>query len=220
MKKRLKKAFTLVELVVVIAIVAILSAVSVGGYFVFIEQAKVAELDTRKSEIINYVKSNVTSYEFVNNLILNQRIYYIYTQQGLEITANFAPADRKAIIFGFLSMISKNYELKYRLYNSAVNPNDKVPNETNWVFFPATDVGGKNPSSREGIREVECSYVVPSKKNYGNIPTLYNEVGIKGGNYSKYYSVCDFDYANQRTYIIMNKIGYISSYKQLIEIDI
>ncbi|MEG1565781.1 MAG: prepilin-type N-terminal cleavage/methylation domain-containing protein, partial [Bacilli bacterium] len=46
--KSIKKGFTLVELVVVIAIIAILAAVSVGGYFIYIGQAQSAELTTIK----------------------------------------------------------------------------------------------------------------------------------------------------------------------------
>ncbi|MEG1222677.1 MAG: prepilin-type N-terminal cleavage/methylation domain-containing protein [Bacilli bacterium] len=60
----IKKGFTLVELVVVIAIIAVLAAVSVGGYFVYIEQAKGAELYAFKGNFINKVKTLTNSRKF------------------------------------------------------------------------------------------------------------------------------------------------------------
>ena len=45
LKRKMKKGFTLVELVVVIAVIAILSAVSVGAYFGITESAKQSQAE-------------------------------------------------------------------------------------------------------------------------------------------------------------------------------
>ena len=45
MNKKLKKGFTLVELVVVIAVIAILAGVSVGAYFGITESANQSKAD-------------------------------------------------------------------------------------------------------------------------------------------------------------------------------
>ena len=54
--KKIKKGFTLVELVVVIAVIAILGAVSVGAYFGVTESAKASKLEQEAREALNNIR--------------------------------------------------------------------------------------------------------------------------------------------------------------------
>ncbi|MEG1222678.1 MAG: prepilin-type N-terminal cleavage/methylation domain-containing protein [Bacilli bacterium] len=78
--KSIKKGFTLVELVVVIAIIAILAAVSVGGYFIYIGQAQSAELTTIKAEVNTKVQTLVTGRE------MGGFVFTFEAKKGLVIT--------------------------------------------------------------------------------------------------------------------------------------
>ncbi|MEG2270311.1 MAG: prepilin-type N-terminal cleavage/methylation domain-containing protein [Bacilli bacterium] len=78
--KSIKKGFTLVELVVVIAIIAILAAVSVGGYFIYIGQAQSAELTTIKAEVNTKVQTLVTGTEY------GGFVFTFEAKKGLVIT--------------------------------------------------------------------------------------------------------------------------------------
>lgn len=56
LKRRVKKGFTLVELVVVIAVIAILAAVSVGAYFGVTESAKASKLEQEAKQVYTSIQ--------------------------------------------------------------------------------------------------------------------------------------------------------------------
>ena len=58
MKKKIKKAFTLVELLVVIAILAILATVSIVGYNSFTKKARVSNDTALVSQLNNLLKAD------------------------------------------------------------------------------------------------------------------------------------------------------------------
>ncbi len=55
MKKRVKKGFTLVELLVVIAMISILATVSVVGYTSFVDKAKLSKAQTELAQVRDYI---------------------------------------------------------------------------------------------------------------------------------------------------------------------
>lgn len=55
MKKHVKKGFTLVELLVVMAIIAILATVSVVGYTSFVAKAKLSKAQTELAQVRDYI---------------------------------------------------------------------------------------------------------------------------------------------------------------------
>lgn len=80
---KIKKGFTLVELVVVIAVIAILSAVSVGAYFGITESAK----DSRLNQEITEIRTNITLISEVDpddGIILNKDGLYIENSEELN----------------------------------------------------------------------------------------------------------------------------------------
>lgn len=58
--KKLKKGFTLVELVVVIAVIAILTGVSVGAYFGITESAKNSKVEQEAADFRTHLQVNAT----------------------------------------------------------------------------------------------------------------------------------------------------------------
>lgn len=83
--KIIKKAFTLVELVIVIAIIAILAGVSIGTYFIVIDKSNNSRCEQEIRYIYNQIK--VSS---INKLTLNDDGDYVQYKQniGLEMTQN------------------------------------------------------------------------------------------------------------------------------------
>lgn len=57
--KRIKKGFTLVELVVVIAVIAILGAVAVGAYFGITESANHSRVTSEIKELYNLLRLDI-----------------------------------------------------------------------------------------------------------------------------------------------------------------
>lgn len=122
MKNKIKKAFTLVELVVVIAIIAILAAVSVGGYFMYIDQAKATELVTYRTQIKNYFKTETepfkTSFETgkkQDGTPMIKNVEAVYTTGGLVMTSNtsFDPASAGKVVVFYLDQFFSDGQKKY-----------------------------------------------------------------------------------------------------------
>ena len=56
LKRKIRKGFTLVELVVVIAVIAILAGVSVGAYFGITESAKASKLEQEAKQLYKTIQ--------------------------------------------------------------------------------------------------------------------------------------------------------------------
>lgn len=67
MYKKFKKGFTLVELIVVMAIIAILSTVAVVSYSAIVKKAEQSKVDSELAQIVNVLRAEAAETETVND---------------------------------------------------------------------------------------------------------------------------------------------------------
>ena len=142
--KRFKKGFTLVELVVVIAVIAILAAVSVGAYFGVTNSANESKLRTEGKAVLDSVR--IVALEGKGN--------YTYEIDGLYIKNSANP--KQKFNFELNSLSGVNYIIEYSepeqvkgptLYLYSVEDVNNANNEslvyTNINYY-SVDVAGKH----------------------------------------------------------------------------
>ena len=124
MKKKIKKAFTLVELLVVIAILAILATVSIVGYNSFTKKAKVSNDTALVSQLNNLLKAD----SMVNGDAKTPT-------DALKITSEAGYDVEK------LTPTTNNYEI---IWNQAINQFALLDEKENVVYGEKSDVNYKN----------------------------------------------------------------------------
>lgn len=92
MYKKLKKGFTLVELIVVMAIIAILSTVAVVSYSVFIEKANQSRVDSELSQIANVLRAEAFEGEKVELSTAPEQFLELSINEDNEVTFTFSIA--------------------------------------------------------------------------------------------------------------------------------
>ncbi len=137
-KNKLKKAFTLIELVVVIAVIAILAGVSVAAYFGVTESAKKSNLETKEeqintlfttyqlengSDLSSFSKSELNNYMlgFSNYLLengLNEDESFKYKVVELINTSKTrSNEDNDSSKLGVIFLIREDNYYKYNIYD-------------------------------------------------------------------------------------------------------
>ena len=132
--KKAKKGFTLVELVVVIAVIAILAGVSVGAYFGITESAK----DSQAQQEGKAIHTNIV-------LIANDPVnkaHVTYTKDGLQWATGdhlawFEVEIEKAL--GITEVVTDGKDTKFDVVNTGGDP----------VCYPAIEIAttGSNVNS-------------------------------------------------------------------------
>jgi prepilin-type N-terminal cleavage/methylation domain-containing protein len=69
--KRLKKSFTLIELLIVVAIIGILAGVGIPMYNGYVQQSKIATLESNFDEFVKFMKVKMISCEISDTVKLN-----------------------------------------------------------------------------------------------------------------------------------------------------
>ena len=69
MYKKFKKGFTLVELIVVMAIIAILSTVAVVSYSAIVKKAEQSKVDSELAQIVNVLRAEAAETETVKDIV-------------------------------------------------------------------------------------------------------------------------------------------------------
>ena len=130
LNKRIKKGFTLVELVVVIAVIAILSAVSVGAYFGITSSAKDSKLNTEAKTMYTHIVL-VSSSSSLDKIDLTDKGLYIEgsdiatfkeeinknTSTPIDVTLNNVDTSLLTIDTIYLTNSSSNDENTYDTFN-------------------------------------------------------------------------------------------------------
>ena len=122
MNKKLKKGFTLVELVVVIAVIAILAGVSVGAYFGITESAKNSQVEQEAKAVhtsITLVANDPKYASTMTNdgLVLDAKfekdleevtgLDYVVAAEGITFTASGTKTTYPKITFGGKNKVSE-----------------------------------------------------------------------------------------------------------------
>lgn len=126
--KKKKKGFTLIELVAVLAIIAILSAAFVPKFGKYITEAK-------KVAVLNEAKTVVTAYESVRHKLDSPDDIKIETLQGNNMPLNGIAINKIPLNFSVTScqnlMDTENYTFNIDSQGKATAPNKiiKTPSE-------------------------------------------------------------------------------------------
>ena len=88
MKKNNKKGFTIVELVIVIAVIAILAAVLIPTFTGVTERAKEsAAMQNARNAWMNYVSANADQPGYKENICIestvDEKVYYFHVENGV-----------------------------------------------------------------------------------------------------------------------------------------
>ncbi|MEG2053051.1 MAG: prepilin-type N-terminal cleavage/methylation domain-containing protein [Bacilli bacterium] len=203
--KSIKKGFTLVELVVVIAIIAILAAVSVGGYFIYIGQAQSAELTTIKSEINTKVNTLVTGRE------IGDYVFTFEAKKGLVITPKSgitvaAPQEKSNL--GIIELLSTDRTDK----ENSVGATDGKGGKFAASLSAVTDI--TKPTDK-GIVET-ITTAIPTADAPASVKDKTGNL-IKGVRGIWVKTAVESDGS---TTLLAKQVVYVSSYYQAIVIDI
>ena len=181
---KLKKAFTLVELVVVIAIVAILASVSVGGYFIYINQAQKAEIKTFQNQMVTALKAMVTE----QTVVVDGVTYKLIANRGGYIEVKEATGQNIDKKFGpkiLITYLNGNYADKDKIYSL---DGKKVPEGTGYFTTSYEDASYK-------WRSNGTAYVEESKFHFAGI-----NCEIRGG------KIMDYDYISSYNTVTLQLI--------------
>ena len=205
MKKRsLKKGFTLVELVVVIAVVAILAAVSVGAYFGI---TATANLSAAKQHIKQM--NDMLTYEYIMEGAHNKTFHEArrdVQRQGLDVTKlkEFSSLkygwDYESDQFVLVDMDSKTEDGSY----SIVAPNETILTNPRSIFLIANNLEDLNGDFSYYLNDTFKF----EDENFKSISGI-NGNGVKGGIDTGLVQVDEIVYSNNLdTKIIFNTTFY------------
>ena len=205
MKKRsLKKGFTLVELVVVIAVIAILAAVSVGAYFGI---TATANLSAAKQHIKQM--NDMLTYEYIMEGAHNKTFHEArrdVQRQGLDVTKlkEFSSLkygwDYESDQFVLVDMDSKTEDGSY----SIVAPNETILTNPRSIFLIANNLEDLNGDFSYYLNDTFKF----EDENFKSISGI-NGNGVKGGIDTGLVQVDEIIYSNNLdTKIIFNTTFY------------
>ena len=174
--KKVKKGFTLVELVVVIAVIAILGAVSVGAYFGVTESAKASKLEQEAREALNNIRL----------IALSGNENHVLDSNGLHIVdiEIFEKELRKSsgINYDVISDINEGVSGQtIYLVEKVVSPSSGAPKVYSTLEYLTSEVEGKAGSIdvvNETYNKIDKTFTTTaSYSNFEELQAAINKLG-------------------------------------------
>lgn len=184
MEKSKKKAFTLVELLVVIAIIAILATVSIVGYSSFISRARKSNAQTEAAQAKEVIIAEVISDPSGKRNVEGEGTYFTYVKGKLEIGGGKGSSDFNGNLKNEFTDLSDlpgtfSYDGKDLIYTT----DNEVENFDVNVITGDVKENSESGGGEEGGGEDTKSYTITFKIGVVNYANGWNQpmYGYSGG---------------------------------------